>query len=258
MQIAHILPVNMISEEMPRQNIEMYLTHKVLEHPEVFKFLAKDKENGIETFKILDNSACELGKGMDFDLVLKAARIIGANEIVLPDIPRSGKSACRTLKYWIDLPDEIKQQYNIAAVCQGENRQQLLQCAEQLISLPINTIMLPKWYCSMDSENGLGRYDLTLEILKIIDRLGRTDCEIHWLGCDTGLRELVSPISNFVRSVDTGYFTALSTPQWKQLHVSEDRPRDLKIDLEQMPVDLTRWQELTKAVENVVQDVVEV
>ena len=254
LQVANILPVNKISKDMPRQPYEMYLTHKVLEHPDIFRFLAKDKQCGINSFKILDNSACELGEGLDFDKVLEAARIIGADEIVLPDIPRSGKSLTKTLKYLINLPTEISEQYSIAAVVQGETYEQVVACADQILSLNrIDTIMIPKWYCSMESTNGLGRHNITEEIFNLAALFNRK-VNIHWLGLDTGVRELITPWRRVVRSVDTGYLAALSTPQWSQLSVVDERPRELKIDLESMDVDMTRWLHLTQQLDTLLKE----
>lgn len=255
LQVAHILPVNKIDKNMPRQNYEMYLTHKVLEHPETFEFLAKDRDNSIGSFKILDNSACELGKGMDFAKVIKAAEIIGADEIVLPDVPRSGVSLTTTLQYLIDLPQEIKDKYSIAAVVQGETYEQVLDCMEQLLCIrSIDTIMLPKWYCSMSSSNGLGRHRLTLELYKMIQSC-KSKVNIHWLGLDTGVRELITPWAGVVRSCDTGYIAALSTPQWSHLPVVAERPRELKIDLENMDVDMDRWNTLIKQTKYLVEEI---
>lgn len=252
--VANILPVNTIDEKMVRQKYEMYLTHKVLEYPEKFAFLSKDKQRGINSFKILDNSACELGEGLDFNKVLKAAQIIGADEIVLPDIPRSGKSLTKTLEYLIDLPNEISEQYSIAAVVQGETYEQVVSCADQLLSLNrIDTIMIPKWYCSMESANGLGRHALTEEIFGLINYYNKKT-SIHWLGLDTGVRELITPWRNVVRSVDTGYLAALSTPQWSQLSVVAERPRELKIDLDYMDVDISRWCMLATQLNTLLQE----
>lgn len=254
LKVANILPVNKIGRDMPRRHYEMYLTHKVLEHPEVFKFLANDKANGIGSFKILDNSACELGEGLDFNKVLEAAQIIGADEIVLPDIPRSGKSLTKTLEYLIELDPQAVKQYSIAAVAQGETYDQVLSCAEQIMSLKsIDTIMLPKWYCMMDSANGLGRHDLTAEIIKMSIYRDKK-INIHWLGLDTGVRELITPMRQVIRSVDTGYLAALSTPQWSNLSVVAERPRELKIDLENMDVDMNRWLKLTNQLDKLLEE----
>lgn len=256
LKIANILPVSHINETMPRQQCELYLTHKVLEHPEVFGFLAKDKENGIESFKILDNSACELGEGLDFDDVLQAAEIIGAHEIVLPDIPRSGKSLTKTLQYLIELDESVKEKYSLAAVVQGETLEQIENCIHQIVSInSINTLMIPKWYCSLNSSNGLGRHLLTTMALDAMTLQNREDMSIHWLGLDTGIRELITPLRHLIRSVDTGYYAALSTPQWSNLNVTSERPRELKIDLEYMDIDMLRWTQLTEQAQKLIREV---
>lgn len=250
--VANILPCNLVNEHMPRQKYEMYLTHKVLEHPEIFKFLADDNKNGIDSYKILDNSACELGEGLDFGKVLKAAQIIGAHEVVLPDVPRSSKSLSKTLQYLIDVPTDIP--YNLAAVVQGDTEEEVLACAEQLICLRrIKTIMIPKWYCSLNSSNGLGRHLLTYKIIQLMHKFEKPK-SIHWLGLDTGVRELVTPLAQVVRSADTGYLAALSTEEWRKQSLFADRPRSLKIDLEYMPVDTIRWEQLVKQQQSILEE----
>ena len=227
---------------MPRQKYELYLTHKILEDPDKFAFLGQEKDCA---YKILDNSACELGEGMDFNKVLEAAEIIGADEIVLPDIRQGSYSLSKTLEALANIDIEaVKASYRLAAVVQGTTVEEVLQCAEQILTLKnIDTIMLPKWYATLNSTNGLGRIDLTQRICTMMKYLG-TLKDIHWLGLGTGIRELVSPQSAFVRSVDTGYFAALSTPQWKHLNVASERPKELKIDLEYMDVDMERFKHL--------------
>ena len=244
-KVANILPCNCIDEAMPRQKCELYLTHKILEHPEKFSFLANDKINNVDSYKILDNSACELGEGMSFDKVLQAAQIIGADEVVLPDLPRSSKSLCNTLKYLADVPQDIP--YKLAAVVQGGTEQEVLDCATQILALKrINTIMIPKWYCSLNSSNGLGRHALTYKIIDLMRKYNEPKL-IHWLGLDTGMRELITPLAQVVRSVDTGYLAALATPQWAEHNLFFDRPRELKIDLEYMDMNRNRWVQLVQA-----------
>lgn len=240
--ICNILPNNCIKEDMPRQPYEMYLTHKILEDPKKYEFLAHDTVNKVQSYKILDNSACELGKGLDIKDVLEAARIISADEIVLPDLPRKGNSLSYTMKYLLQVPVDLP--YKLAGVVQGETPEEVLRCTEQMVCLNrIDTIMLPKWYCQMESTNGLGRINLTQHMLITMRQMERM-LPIHWLGMDTGLREIVHPISRMVRSIDTGYFAALSTPQWKHADATAERPRELKIDLENMDVDMNHWKKL--------------
>lgn len=249
--ICNILPNNCINEKMPRQKFELYLTHKILEDPDKFAFLGQEKDCA---YKILDNSACELGEGMDFDKVLQAAEIIGADEIVLPDIRQGSYSLSKTLEALVNI-DADNIPYKLAAVVQGATVEEVLQCAEQILVLKnVATIMLPKWYTTLDSTNGLGRINLTHSICATMKRLGVVK-DIHWLGLGTGIRELISPASDFVRSVDTGYFAALSTPQWRHLGVTSERPKELKIDLEYMDVDMVRFEQLIKQQQKLLKEI---
>ena len=242
--ICNIFPNNMLNKDMPRQKIELYLAHKILEEPERFAFLAKDKENNINSFKIVDNSACELGKGLPMADVIKAAEIIDAHEIVLPDLIRNNTSLAYTLENMLEVPQTCR--FRLAAAIQGETYEELLQCAQQMLFLRrVATIMIPKWYCSMNSSNGLGRHQLTTDIINLMKKYNIYK-SIHWLGCDTGLREVISPLAQYVRSVDSGYWSALSTEKWKNLSVTAERPRELKIDLQHMDVDVDRLNTLMK------------
>lgn len=238
--ICNILPNNLINKDMPRQEYELYLANQILKEPSKFEFLKKDKEKQINSYKILDNSACELGHALPIDDVLKAAEIIGADEIVLPDAPRSGSSLTTTIQCLKEIPEDTP--YNLAAVAQGGTTEEVHECIEQILAMKrIHTIMLPKWYCDQDSTNGLGRYNLTRFILVAMDKLG-VQKDVHWLGMGVGMRELMTPISWFVRSIDTGYFAALATSKWSALDVTAERPRELKIDLTSMDVDMERWK----------------
>lgn len=246
----------MIDEGMPRQKIELYLAHKILEEPEKFAFLAKDKENGIDSFKIVDNSACELGKGLPVSDVIKAATIIGAREIILPDSMRDSTSLSYTLNSLLQVPLDCE--FRLAGVIQGETYEELLQCAEQMLFLKrISTIMIPKWCCTLNSSNGLGRHQITVSIIELMRRhnIYKT---IHWLGCDTGFREIISPMAQYVRSVDTGYWTVLSTDRWKDLPVTAERPRELKINLQHMGVDINRLNELIQQQQQLIGEILDV
>lgn len=249
--VAHILPVNQISPDMPRQSYEMYLTAKVLEYPEKFTFLAADDNEVEPPFKILDNSACELGCGLQMNKVMEAAEIINANEIVLSDIPQSSKSFHKTLEALMTVVEWAdKRNVQIAAVCQGETIDQIKRCIDQILSLEVvDTIMIPKWYCNLTSD-GLGRHQLVKYVREAERRKGVDRTSIHLLGLDGGIYELIG-LGNEVRSVDTGLFSAYSTPTWSSLNIFSERPRELKINLDGMNVDMNRWEKLISQVERV-------
>ena len=217
MKIINIFPSNLINENMIRQDYELYLAHQILANPKQFEFLSQEKGC---SYKILDNSAYELGKGLNLEQLLRAADIIDASEIVLPDIYKSNESLEYSLEYLLEIPTSFKRK--IAIVAQASN---VVDLKTNLIKIKqlkrINTIMLPKW-----------SYGWRMDLMSI---LADTDKKIHWLGMGNNITEVIGPYSNKIRSIDTGYFTALASTGYEQ-SIFNKRIDDVKINLTYMPV----------------------
>lgn len=215
MQIINILPSNMIKPGMIRQDYELYLAHQILANPKQFEFLAQEKGC---SYKILDNSAYELGKGLELNKLLQAADIIDANEVVLPDVFKSNDSFEYSLKYLIEIPANFKRK--IAFVAQGSNIIDLKYGLTRIKQLKrVDTIMLPKWSWAW-------RMDL-------MNVLTDTDKEIHWLGMGNNITEVIGTHTHKIRTIDTGYFTALASTNYEQ-SIFNKRIDDIKINLNHM------------------------
>lgn len=218
MKIINILPNSMIKPGMIRQDYELYLAHQILANPKQFEFLANDIKG--EHYKILDNSAYELGKGLELDKLLKAADIIDADEIVLPDIYKSNDSFECSLKYLIEIPVNFKRK--IAMVAQGSGVIDLTNSIDKIKQLKrVDTIMLPKW-----------SWAWRMDLMRLLLNTNKT---IHWLGMGDCITETVGEYTELIRSVDTGYFTALATTDHEQ-SIFNKRIEDIKINLDYMPV----------------------
>ena len=217
MKIINIFPSNLINENMIRQDYELYLAHQILANPKQFEFLSQEKGC---SYKILDNSAYELGKGLDLEQLLKAADIIDANEIVLPDIFKSNDSFEYSLKYLIEIPANFKRK--IAFVAQGSNIIDLKYNLTRIKQLKrVNTIMLPKWSWAW-------RMDL-------MNTLVTTEKEIHWLGMGDSITEVIGTHTCNIRTIDTGYFVALASTDYEQ-SIFNKRIDSIEINLDSMPV----------------------
>ena len=217
MKIINILPSNMIKPGMIRQDYELYLAHQVLANPKQFEFLSQEKDC---SYKILDNSAYELGKGLELNKLLEAAGIIDADEIVLPDIFKSNDSFEYSLKHLIEIPADFKRK--IAFVAQGSSIIDLKYNLTRIKQLKrVDTIMLPKWSWAW-------RMDL-------MNVLTDTNKKIHWLGMGDNLTETIGPYTGKIRSIDTGYFTALASTDYEQ-SIFNRRIDDIKINLDNMVV----------------------
>lgn len=207
----------MIKPGMIRQDYELYLAHQILANPKQFEFLSQEKGCA---YKILDNSAYELGKGLELNKLLEAADIIDANEIVLPDIFKSDDSLSYSLQYLIEIPTDFKRK--VAVVAQGSNFDNLVANLLKIKQFKrIDTIMLPKWSSGHRME--------------LMNVLIDTDKKIHWLGMGDNLAETIGPYTDKIRSIDTGYFTALASTDYEQ-SIFNKRIDDIKINLDNMPV----------------------
>ena len=207
----------MIKPDMIRQDYELYLAHQILAKPKQFEFLANDIKG--KHYKILDNSAYELGKGIELNNLLKAADIINADEIVLPDIYKSNDSFEYSLKYLIEIPVGFKRK--IAFVAQASNIIDLTYSIDKIKQLKrVDTIMLPKWSWAW-------RMDLMRLLLN-------TDKAVHWLGMGDCITETVGSYTKTIRSIDTGYFTALASTDYEQ-SIFNKRIDGIKINLDYIP-----------------------
>lgn len=218
-RIINILAAQNVKDSFYRQPIEFYLAHIVLQYPTIFK-----KVKSGSSYKILDCSACELGSGVDMKDVIKAAKIINATEIVLPDIVRSNKSLEVSLKALQQLSDEDKKRFNIAIVVQGYMLPDAKRFLQQLASREerhhIKTIMIPKWFSTDDR----------IYLTSIAKELFPTK-SIHWLGLGDDIGYCIYSAKKCgIRSLDTGYF--ISIGQKRILNIIRDKRDDNnKIDL---------------------------
>lgn len=209
----------MIKPDMIRQDYELYLAHQILANPKQFEFLANDIKG--EHYKILDNSAYELGKGIELNNLLKAADIIDADEIVLPDIYKSNDSFEYSLKYLTEIPGNFNRK--IAMVAQGSSVIDLTDSINKIKQLKrVDTIMLPKWSWAWRTD-----------LMRLL--IFGSDKKIHWLGMGDCITETMGPYTDWIRSIDTGYFTALASTDYEQ-SIFNKRIDDIKINLDDMPV----------------------
>lgn len=230
MQIINILATESIEKAYTPQKFEFYLAHKILEKPFLYN---KIKQNEV-SYKIVDCSACELGTGVSMSEVFKAARIIGANEIILPDKVMSDDSLQMSLDALFSLTEKQLNEFKIAIVIQGSSVKQALRTVKTLCKnhdamVMIDTIMIPKWF------NTSARVILTQEVRKYVPNKN-----IHWLGLGDDIDYCINRARDInIRTMDTGYF--LSVAQDKMTNIfKHERDRKHKIDLDHNK--LKTWQ----------------
>lgn len=87
MKFAFIAPSAYLDTVSSQGDMHLVLAQHVLGDPDYWRFYKKE-----EKYKILDNGAFELGHPMPVEEVLKAADMIGAHEVVAPDVFRDGEA----------------------------------------------------------------------------------------------------------------------------------------------------------------------
>lgn len=172
------------------QSMNMFLTHLVLEYPEYAK-LAKNYKG----YKILDNSLIELGDSMGFDLILKAAKLIKADEIVLPDaFMNKNLTLKRTKKTLRDYKQELKK-YKTMAVIHGETYEEIYDLYNIFRQNEnIDVLGFPKVWTK--------QYGSRSKIVKALAE-NATNKEKHLLGIWNNLTELKEYTNLNIRSVDS-------------------------------------------------------
>lgn len=217
-RIINIMPVQVVAASFVRQPIEFYLAHIILKNRDIFK-----KARACTCYKIVDCSACELGKGLSLDDVLRAADIVKADEIVLPDIVGKGRESFSCSMKALDEIAERNVGYRIAFVIQGQTVYEAIDVFNLLMNDSrynlIDTIMIPKWFTTQQ------RVQITNYIRQVSQR------DIHWLGLGDDISTCIQSAKKLgIRSLDTGYFIALGERDMTKLW-NPVRNKKIKIDL---------------------------
>lgn len=214
--IAHIVPVKNLDFYTPEEGgYEMYLTHLVEKYSEKFQEHAKRSK----AYKILDNSLIELGSAVDFQRVLDAAEVIGADEVILPDVFRN----CVLTLQAVDkaLGFKIPSHLKLMAVCQGEDINNFDHCFYVLNAIPeIDVIGIPKVCAKMHPGGRPSFEQLWFNSSK----------EIHLLGLWYSFMEYTQYLyPDRIRSTDTCQAAFLTK---HRLDIMSIRPDGFTVDLE--------------------------
>ena len=176
--------------------MNMFLTHLV-EEDEAYRNMAINY-NG---YKILDNSLIELDGAMSMKNVLDAAELMGADEVVLPDVFMDGEATIkRTTEALEEYAEELKR-YKTMAVVHGKTEDEWLRTFLYFSERPdVDVLGIPKVMHKQFTENWQpGRPSLLGKVINL------TDKEIHLLGLWNGFNELYYYGNDLekIRSMDT-------------------------------------------------------
>lgn len=212
MYLAHILPVAN-TQLINTQRVSMALTHLVEKYPEYTHIF-----NKYPGYKILDNSLIEQGSALDIHRVLEAARMIKAQEIVLPDVLHDGE---QSLDATFKAIEDIKAlgnlgTYKLMAVCQGKNVEDFAHSFKVLTTCnEVSVIGIPKLAGALQNYTRVDLESVWTGALK-------SPKPIHLLGCNKSFHELVQLRCPFmIRSCDTMLLSILTATK---RNVFADRP----------------------------------
>lgn len=197
MKVINIHSLPNIDKEL-NQSEHMFLTHLVLNCPHYRKVAYE-----CEGFKILDNSVIELGSAMDPGLVISAANLIRADEVVLPDAYMDGFLTRRLISEHLDTFKRELPGTQLMAVVHGNDETDWMHTLHWILNTPeIDTIGIPKCTAKMHPR---GRVHFIEKAIRECAKLEAPPF-IHLLGLQYSFNELFmlsDDIKNCIRSCDT-------------------------------------------------------
>lgn len=151
MYLINIYPLGNLENEY-HQNMHMFLTHMVEKYP-AYVSVAQS----VPGYKILDNSLIELGGSVSIQRVVNAARLIEADEIILPDVFQNGPETLKAVDKALEELDKIypngQYPFKLQAVAQGATIEEWYQCYTGLQRNPmVDVIGIPKILAKMHPQ----------------------------------------------------------------------------------------------------------
>lgn len=173
MKAATIVPVEYL-DLIRDEDYHMCLAHLIEKDAEYTKFYAEiGRAEG--KYLIMDNGVIE-GNPRPIEEIVRKAILVGADEIVLPDVFRDMNA---TLELSYEALQYVKMDFpnlKVMAVPQGNSLNEWLDCAMAMIDWDIDCIGVPKVLVHLGGRDGR---------LEVLERLGNRlrGLEIHLLGC---------------------------------------------------------------------------
>lgn len=96
MKVAFICPTMYLSTAATKGDLHLVLAQHVLNNSAYCEFYRNE-----EKYKILDNGAFELGHPMLVEDIVRASKMIGAHEVVAPDVFRDGKKTLDAVRNFV-------------------------------------------------------------------------------------------------------------------------------------------------------------
>jgi hypothetical protein len=242
-QIATILPTEYLWLE-DGNSYHLTLAHQVKKSLADAFFFRRQARNG--AFVICDNGAAEYGVPMGIDELLPVVKMIGCQELVLPDTiydteATLGLSHEALMRAYEEMPD-----LHLMAVPHGKSAWEWISCAREMLLWGIDTIGISKFIVP-------SLFTSRVEAIRALPELiyNTRYIDIHLLGY-TGVKGEIAEIerlfSGRVRGIDSSLPT-LYTQIGQELR--DERPNikldlDAEVDEKLLKKNIQRWKELCK------------
>lgn len=200
MKVAIIAPVPLLQKYATKSKYHMALAHLVLENAAYASFYKACSKMG--DYVILDNSIIELGSALTIELIIKAAEMIGADEIILPDAYQDCAGTLQLVERALSRHSGKLKKYKLMVVPQGKTMSEWLSCYGAIThNFPmISVIGIPKstsTFSDVADRAGLVQYLYAHGLVKY-------DKEYHLLGVYNNPIEIARMSSHkWIRGVDT-------------------------------------------------------
>ena len=203
MKICNIMPLS-YNYLMYSGDMVMLLAHLASTYEKY-----KKEARSSSLYKIIDNSIIELGEAFTLSDLIKEARDVKANEIILPDSFQDGKETIKLVKKSIAYLKEHKMigEFKIQAVAHGKTTDRFIDSFIELNNMKeVDVIGIPK---VLTKDLG-SRVKAMREVLKRGIKINK---EIHFLGCWESfneIKEMDKDMFNLIRSMDSCLLALLS------------------------------------------------
>lgn len=146
----------------------LLLTHMIMgkRGSQAQDFWSKWISDGTSALDItMDNSVVELGDAMDFSKVIEAAKRVGAQHVVLPDVINDARGTADAGEEAMNEHAETLAEAGIAplGIPQGLDVDELLECAKELVAVGVKRLGVTRYI----TEGSIGsRIDVTRALWK--------------------------------------------------------------------------------------------
>lgn len=205
MKFAHIVPSKHLKDLDQHSDFYLVLSHLIPKDKEYTEFF-----KNTDKYKILDNGAYENSQPEPIKVLVDKAEMIGANEIVLPDV---FKDMDHTMTYTLDAlcylqHENLMGKYKLMAVPQGKNPTEYIKCLRFFCNMPEIDVIGLSFIVIKDAFKGSTGIDEVMAnrilVTNIIDFWEkRPKKEFHLLGMGNCMELNIQKRYDWIRGADS-------------------------------------------------------